>query len=52
MQAFKRNVGTCRLDVKAKLEQWSCESRTDARHRGGSARSSVEVFVIKMERRG
>ena len=48
-----RNMRTCRFDVKgeAQVEAPQVES-TDAEHRGGSARSSDEVSVMEMERRG
>ena len=44
---------TCRSDVKgeAQVEAPRGES-TKAEHRGGSARSSDEVSVMEMERRG
>jgi len=44
-QAFLGNVGTCRLDDKGDLQgsSTSKDKSTDARHRGGSARSSVDA---------
>ena len=44
-QALSGNVGTCRLDVKGEFRRSgpSEEESTDARHRGGAARSSVEA---------
>ncbi len=44
-QAFLGNVGTCRLDVKGEIRTGSPlkEKSTDARHRGGAARSSVDA---------
>ena len=49
-----RNVGTCRPDAKGETQvgrPHKSES-TDAGHRGGPTRSSVEVHVMGMERRG
>ena len=53
VQALIRNMRTCRSDVKgeAQVEAPRGES-TNAEHRGGSARSSDEVSVMEMERRG
>jgi hypothetical protein len=53
LQAFVRNVGTCvsMLREKSKWRTHKGES-TDARHRGGVTRSSDEVSVMEMERRG
>jgi len=45
-QALVGNVGTCRLDVKGEFQR-SCtpkEESTNARHRDGAARSSVEAL--------
>ena len=44
-QALSGNVGTCRLDDKGELRgsRPSEDKSTDARHRGGAARSSDEV---------
>ena len=44
-QALSGNVGTCRLDAKGDLRGSSPseDKRTDAGHRGGAARSSVEA---------
>ena len=52
-QALIRNTRTCRSDVKgeAQVETPQGES-TDAEHRDGLARSSDEVSVMEMERRG
>ena len=48
-----RNVGTCRRDDKGKLQAETLQvGNTKARHRGGSVRSSDEVLVMRMERRG
>jgi hypothetical protein len=53
IQALVRNMRTCRPDVKreAQVETPRGES-IEAGHRGGSARSSDEVSVMEMERRG
>lgn len=53
-QAFARNVGTCRLDAKGNVQVGGPDEDqiTEARHRGGAARSSAEGFVMKLERRG
>ena len=53
LQVFVRNVGTCvsMLREKSKWRTHKDES-TDARHRGGVTRSSDEVSVMEMERRG
>ncbi len=53
MQALVRNMRTCRPDVKreAQVEIPRGES-IEAGDRGGSARSSDEVSVMEMERRG
>jgi len=52
-QALVRNMRTCRPDVKgeAEVEIPSSES-TDAGHRGGPSRSSVEASVMDVEQRG
>ena len=52
--ALMWNVGTCRRDVKGEIQEGGPlkGESTDARHGGGSARSSDEVFVMGMERRG
>jgi len=52
--ALVRNVGTGRADVKGELQVGSPHEResTDAEHRGGLPRSSGEVPVMGMERRG
>ncbi len=49
-----RNVGTCRLDVKGEIQGGGPPKNesTDARHRGGPTRSSDEVSVMEIERRG
>ena len=53
IQALTRNMRTCRSDDKgeAQVETPQGES-TDAEHRDGLARSSEEVSVMEMERRG
>ena len=53
IQAFVWNVGTCRSDAKENLK-WRTHKResTDAEHGGGLTRSSDEVSVMEMERRG
>ena len=45
-QASVGNVGTCRFDVKGEIRRSSPpkEKSTDARHRGGAARSSDDAF--------
>lgn len=53
-QAFVWNAGTCRSDAKEEARvggPYEGES-TDAEHRGGAARSSVEGPVMGLERRG
>ena len=52
--ALVRNVGTCRPGVKGETQvggPHESES-TDTGHGGGLTRSSVEVSVMEMERRG
>jgi len=53
IQALVRNMRICCSDDKgeAQVENPQGES-TNAEHRGGSARSSDEVSVMEMERRG
>jgi len=53
-QALVWNMGTCRCDAKgASASSRNYEAlSTDAQHRGGSARSSVETSVMEVERRG
>ena len=48
------NVGTCRPDAKGETQVGSTHEgeSTDAGHRGGPTRSSVEVPVMGVERRG
>ena len=54
IQAFVRNVGTCRPDGKGETQAGGPREgeSTDAGHRGGMTRSSGEVPVMGMERRG
>lgn len=52
-QAFIWNVRTYDSDGKGKLQvarSYKSEN-TDAEYRGGTIRSSEEIFVMKMERR-
>ena len=53
-QALVRNVRTCRSDVKgdAQVDSIHESQSTDAEHRGGVARSRVEGFVMRPDRRG
>ncbi len=51
-QAFVRNMGTCRPDVKGEALCMLQSESTKAGHRGGLSRSSDEVSVMEMERRG
>ena len=52
-QAFVRNVGTCRLDVKRDVQGRNPkDQRIDARHRDGATRSSEELGESPRERRG
>jgi hypothetical protein len=53
MQALIWNMRTCRSDEKGEAQVESPRGeRTDTEHRGGSTRSSDEVAVMAMERRG
>jgi hypothetical protein len=54
MQARVRNVGTWSLDAKgeARAESIREGESTEARRRGGAARSSEEAPVMGVERRG
>jgi hypothetical protein len=54
IQALVRNLGTCRLDAKGEIQadRLRKDQSTDARHRGGSARSRVESSVMELDRRG
>ena len=53
-QALVWNVGTCRPDAKGETQVGSTHEgeSTDAGHRGGPTRTSDEVSVMGMERRG
>lgn len=53
-QALLWNAGTCRFDVKEEVQVGKpCKNEsTDANHRGGTTRSSDEISVMEMERRG
>lgn len=52
--ALRGTAGTSRLDVKGevRVERSSKDKSTDARNWGGLIRSSDEVLVMRMERRG
>ena len=54
IQAWLRNVGTCRFDVKGEAQAGSPRKRrsTDAEHRDGVARSRDESSVMGLDRRG
>lgn len=46
-------MGTSRLDVKGEMYMaYHMEKSTNARHWGGTARSSDEAAVMEVERRG
>jgi hypothetical protein len=53
-QAFIRNAGTSRFDVKgeAQVEDLHKRASTDAKHWGGMTRSSDEATAMVAERRG
>ena len=53
-QVLVGNVGTCRPDAKGETQVGSTHKSesTDAGHGGGPTRTSVEVPVMGMERRG
>jgi len=52
-RAVVRNVGTCRRDAKRESQAETPQGESiDARHRGGTARSSEEASVTEVERRG
>ena len=53
-QALVWNAGTCRSDDKGETQVRGPHEgeSTEAGHRGGPTRSSVEVSVMEMERRG
>jgi hypothetical protein len=52
--ALVENVGTCRPDGKGETQMGGPHEgeRTDAGHGGGPTRSSIEVSVMEMKRRG
>ena len=54
MQALVRNVGTWRPDAKGEIQVGGPHEgeSTDAGHRDGVTRSSVEGSVMELERRG
>ena len=54
IQAWVRNVGTCRSDAKGDAQVGSPRKRpsTDAEHRGGVAHSREERSVMEPDRRG
>ena len=54
IQAWVRNVGTCRPDAKGDAQAGSPRKRlsTEAGHRGGVAHSRYEGSVMGLDRRG
>lgn len=54
IQAWVRNVGTCRPDAKGDAQAGSPRKRlsTEAGHRGGVAHSRTEGSVTELDRRG
>lgn len=54
IQAWVRNVGTCRPDAKGDAPAGSPRKRlsTEAGHRGGVAHSRIEGSVMELDRRG
>lgn len=53
IQALIRNMRTCRSDAKGEAQvEFPQGESTDAERRDGLARSSEEVSVMEMERRG
>jgi hypothetical protein len=54
IQAWVRNVGTCRPDAKgeAQVDSIHESQSTEAGHRGGAAHSRVEGSVMELDRRG
>lgn len=54
IQAWVRNVGTCRPDAKGDAQAGSPRKRpsTDAGHRGGVTHSRYEGSVMELDRRG
>ena len=52
-QAWKRNCGNLCFDVKGEIQGVNSKNEsTNAKHRGGLVRSSVEVAVMATKRRG
>ena len=53
LQALVRNMRTCRPDAKREVQVETPRGESiDAGHRDGSVRSSDEVSVMEMKRRG
>ena len=54
IQAWVRNVGTCRPDAKGDAQAGSPRKRqsTEAGHRGGVAHSRIEGSVMGLDRKG
>ena len=54
IQAWVRNVGTCRPDAKGDAQAGNPRKRpsTEAGHRGGVAHSGIEGSVMELDRRG
>lgn len=54
IQAWMRNVGTCRSDAKGDAQAGSPRKRlsTEAGHRGGATHSRNEGSVMELNRRG
>jgi len=54
IQAWLRNVGTCRSDAKGDAQAGRPRKRlsTKAEHRGGVAHSRDEGSVMELDRRG
>jgi len=54
IQAWVRNVGTCRPDAKGDAQAGSPRKRlsTEAGHRGGATHSRNEGSVMELNRRG
>jgi hypothetical protein len=54
LQAFTRNVGTCRPGVKGEIQVGSPheDESTETGHRGGAACSRREGSVMELDRRG
>ncbi len=54
IQAWVRNVGTCRADAKGDAQAGGPRKHlsTNAAHRGGATRSRNEGSVMELDRRG